>query len=188
MNASPELRAALNALLDKIEVNIHPEFIGTINMYIAGGIALNFYCGTRYTEDVDASFSHRITPLRDIEVNYTRHDGTPAILYLDPHYNPSFSLLHPDFEADSIPWDELNGKRRIRVRVLHPLDLALSKISRLSDQDEQDILTLAAMGFITPEKIQARAEEALKDYIGKPDRIRADIRQICQKIEAQKPS
>ncbi len=182
MKATPELQAALAALLDKIESNINPGFAGIITMYVAGGIAVNYYCGTRYTDDVDASFSHRITPLRDIEVNYTRQDGTQAILYLDPNYNPSFSLLHPDFEIDSIPWTELNGTRRIEVRVLHPVDLALSKISRLNDQDQEDILSLAALSLVTAEQIEARAEEALKDYIGNPDHIRADIRQICARI------
>jgi len=182
MKATPDLQAALSVLLDKIESNLHPKFTGTLKMYIAGGIAVNYYCGTRYTDDVDASFSHRITPLRDIDVNYTRRDGTRAILYLDPNYNPSFSLLHHDFETDSIPWAELNGTRRIEVRVLHPVDLALSKISRFSDQDREDILSLAAGGLITAGQIKKRAEEALADYIGNPDRIRADILQICSQI------
>jgi hypothetical protein len=57
-------------------------------MYLAGGLAVNNYCGSRYTEDVDASFSHRLLlPYDEMVVDYLRSDYTASMIYLDQNYN-----------------------------------------------------------------------------------------------------
>jgi hypothetical protein len=54
--AFPELSQALSQLLDQMDASIRKGgYDGPrITMYLAGGMAVNFYCGSRYTEDVDA--------------------------------------------------------------------------------------------------------------------------------------
>jgi hypothetical protein len=47
------------------------------------------------------------------------------------------------------------------VRVLAPIDLAISKVGRLSDHDRADIVDLAANGLLGPALFEARATEAL---------------------------
>jgi hypothetical protein len=56
-------------------------------------MAVNFYCGTRYTEDVDAFYTRRVH-VGPCEVSYLHRDGSPSFLNLDNNYNPTFGLLH----------------------------------------------------------------------------------------------
>lgn len=48
-HATPELAAALSAMLDKIDATLRDnEYQGEpIRMYLAGGMAVNYYCGSR---------------------------------------------------------------------------------------------------------------------------------------------
>ena len=109
-SAHPELTAALGLMLDKLDTSIRESgYTGEpVKMYAAGGIAVHYFCGTRYTADVDATFSHRILiPFSDLVVKYQREDGRSASLYLDPTYNDHFALLqihgqaaHTDFRVN----------------------------------------------------------------------------------------
>jgi hypothetical protein len=60
--AFPELSNALSELLDQMDASIRRGgYDGPpITMYLPGGMAVNFYCGTRYTEDVDAFYTRRL--------------------------------------------------------------------------------------------------------------------------------
>jgi hypothetical protein len=59
--------------------------------------------------------------------------------------------------------------RRLAVKLLTPLDLAVSKLSRFSEQDQLDIRALAREWLIDATQLRRRAEEALPDYVGKLD-------------------
>lgn len=62
-HATAELAAALSTMLNRIDATLRENgYAGEpIIMYLAGGLAVNFYCGSRFTADVDASFSRRVT-------------------------------------------------------------------------------------------------------------------------------
>jgi hypothetical protein len=158
-------------------------------MFIAGGIAVNYYCGSRYTGDVDASFSRR--PLLDFKAltgDYSRADGTRSFLYLDPNYNTLFALLHEDFEGDAVEWPGLgNEGRRVHAYVLAPVDLAVSKIARFSAQGRDDILSLAEHGLVNSEALRRRALHALGNFIGDTRPVRENIDTICRQIDGQPP-
>ena len=67
----------------------------------------------------------------------------------------------------------------IEVRLLSPLDLATSKIARLSDQDRDDIARLGRAGLIQAAALRQRAEEALGGYVGDVARVRNSIELAC---------
>lgn len=187
MPATPELEKAISALLDKIDASlVAGGFAGGIDMYLAGGAAVNYYCGSRYTEDVDASFSRRpLLNFREMIVGYTKADGSAAHLYLDPNYNTSFALLHEDFEIDAIEWYDIGNERRhVVLKVLTPVDLAVSKVARFTDQDREDILDLAKRRLFTAAEFRARAEQALGNYIGNLAPVKATITRVCASVEA----
>src|SRR5438445_11059577 len=164
MRAHPELVSALRLIVEKIDGSISQQYEGDpIKMFVAGGIAVNYYCGTRYTEDVDASFSKRLLlDFDELNVPYVRKDGKESFLYLDPNYNTSFALIHEDFEVDAIEWTGVgNERRRVHLFVFSSRDLAVSKIARLSDQDREDIRVMATFGLIGEDQIEKRALEAL---------------------------
>jgi len=185
MKAYPELTGALRTMLERMDASLQKGgYTGEpIRMYLAGGLAVNYYCGTRYTEDVDASFSHRFILPKDLTVNYQRPDGRPAFIYFDRNYNTSFALLHEDFEHDSREWAGIgNEGRKIELRVLSPLDLAISKIDRFSPRDREDILALAAERFFTDRQLRARALEAVANFIGNKDTLLSAIELVCQEV------
>lgn len=185
MKAFPELTVALRTMLDRMDASLQEGgYTGEpIKMYLAGGLAVNYYCGTRYTEDVDASFSHRFVIPRNLTVNYRRPDGTDAFIYFDHNYNPSFALLHDDFEQDSREWAGIgNEARKVELRVLSPIDLAISKIGRFSPRDREDIIALAAERFFTDRQLRTRALEAVANFIGNKDTLLNSIEIVCKEM------
>lgn len=185
MKAFPELTGALRTILDRMDASLREGgYTGEpIKMYLAGGLAVNYYCGTRYTEDVDASFSRRFVLPKNLTVNYQRPDGTEAFIYFDHNYNTSFALLHDDFECDSREWVGIgNEGRKVELRVLSPLDLALSKIDRLSPRDREDILALASERCFTDRQLRTRALEAVANFIGNKDTLLGSLELICQEV------
>jgi hypothetical protein len=158
-------------------------------MYLAGGLGVNYYCGTRYTEDVDASFSRRFVLPRNLTVNYRRPDGTEAFIYFDYNYNTSLTLLHDDFESDSREWVGIgNEGRKVELRVLAPLDLAVSKIPRLSSRDREDILALASARLFSADQLRKRALDAVANFIGNKQPLLNSIEIICREVrQVQSP-
>lgn len=183
-SAHPELTQALVAMLDKMDASIRQSgYAGEpIRMFVAGGIAVHYHCGTRYTGDVDATFSRRmLLPYKDLVVKYLREDGKAATLYLDPTYNDTFALLHPDHQDNAIEWQGIgNEGRLLHAYVFTPLDLAVSKIARFSEQDREDICSLSA--FFTAAQLRSHAEEALDYYVGNTQWVRGSIDLICSEI------
>jgi hypothetical protein len=151
-----------------------------VQMFVAGGAALYFYTGERVSADIDAVFSRRVALPEDLEVAYRDADGQARLLYFDRQYNDTFGLLHESAYEDSVPLtvDGVDPKV-IEVRLLSPLDLATSKIARLSDQDRDDIARLGRAGLIQAAALRQRAEEALGGYVGDVVRVRNSIELAC---------
>ena len=151
-----------------------------IAMYVAGGAAQLFYTGARVSEDIDASFSRRILLPDNLEVAYVDADGAARVLYFDRQYNESFALLHEDVHHDSLPV-KIDGvdSAIIDVRAFAPVDLAVSKIARFADHDQDDIRALARAGLIMADEVRERAEQALGNYVGNLASVKTSIRLAC---------
>ena len=154
-----------------------------VAMYVAGGAAQLFYTGARVSEDIDASFSRRILLPDNLEVAYADADGTARMLYFDRQYNETFALLHEDVHEDSLPVkiDGVNSAI-IDVRAFTPVDLAVSKIARFADHDQDDIRSLARAGLIMADEVRERAEQALGNYVGNLTNVKTSIRLVCELI------
>ena len=152
-----------------------------IRMYVAGGAAMHFYTGERVSLDVDAAFSHRIALPENLEVAYRDADGAARMLYFDRNYSDTLALLHEDAYDDSTPLtlDGVDAKV-LDVRLLSPVDLAVSKLGRFASHDRDDIASLARHGLISSKALRERAEEALGGYVGAIDRVRGSIEIGCR--------
>ena len=153
---------------------------------IAGGAALHFYTGARISNDIDAKIMARVLlDPQDLQVAYRGQDGHARLLYFDTQYNDSFALLH-DRAYDNALAISLEGvdARRLVVKLLTPLDLAVSKLSRFSEQDQLDIGALAREGLIDATSLRRRAVAALPDYVGNLDRIKTSIAIACRMVAA----
>lgn len=104
MKAHPELTEALCTLIERIEDALRESgYTGQpIQARLAGGMAANYYCGNRYTRDIDADFSARLILPKDLRVAYRKRNGEDSFIYFDTHYNTSFALLHEDFVKDAV--------------------------------------------------------------------------------------
>ncbi len=154
-----------------------------ITMFLAGGAAMHFYTGARMTDDVDAVFDQKILVPADSTVIFRDTQGKARSVYFDMNYNESYALLHEDAHNDA--WRlTLGGMDAVRVLVLQPVDLAISKLSRFSEIDRGDIVQLAKDGLITATALRQRAEEALPGYVGNLVPLRTSITLACRDIEA----
>ena len=158
-------------------------------VYLAGGMAVHLYTASRVTTDVDAEFGSRVLLPNDLMVEITLEDGSPQVIYLDTNYNSSFALMHEDYVNDAIALDL--GLQYIRLFVLSPVDLAVSKIARLADNDREDIQALLRLGLTTAPAIEQRATSALVGYVGNPAMLLLNLRDtlvLARAIETVKPS
>lgn len=186
----PEFVAAFRQIAERIEQTLAsaPKRTLPVRMYVAGGAALHFYTGVRVSEDIDAVFSHRIVLPEDLEVVYRDADGTSRLLYFDRQYNDTLGLMHEDAHEDSVPLS-LDGidKSVLDVRLLAPVDLAVSKVGRFAEQDREDIETLARRGLIDVRAFRKRAAEAAVAYVGAMERLQGSIEIACKSIERAAP-
>ena len=178
-----ELAARIAASLKDVPRGALP-----IRMYVAGGAALHFHTGERVSVDVDAVFSRRIALPDKLDVAYRDEDGAARLLYFDRQYNDTLGLVHEDAHDDSIPLT-LDGidPGVLDVRILTPIDLAVSKIGRFSEQDRADIAALARRGLVNPSKLEKRALEALEGYVGDTQRLRGNIASAVKIIAGNRP-
>jgi hypothetical protein len=185
-SARPEYIGAFREIVARIERVLagSPKRSLPLKMYVAGGAAMHLYTGERVSEDVDAVFSRRVALPEDLEVSYRDADGHARLLYFDRQYNETLGLLHEDAHDDSIVL-QLDGidPKIVEVRLLSPLDLAVSKVGRLSDQDRDDIAVLARRGLVTTAALRQRAEQAAGGYLGDLERLRNSIDIACRLVE-----
>ena len=158
-----------------------------VNVYLAGGMAVHLYTSDRVTTDVDAEFGARVFIPNDLIVDVTLEDGTREAVHYDTNYNSTFALMHEDYTDDAIPLDM--GIEHIRLYVLSPLDLAVSKIARFADNDKDDIAALVRLGLTSADEIEQRATSALAGYIGGQAMLKLNLRDavvLAREVESER--
>ncbi len=185
-HARPQYLAAFREIAQRIAASLAPLPKRTlpIRMYVAGGAALHFYLGERISHDIDAAFSRRIALPDNLEVAYRDVDGATQLLFFDRQYSDTLGLLHEDAYDDSEPLT-MSGidPKVLGIRLLTPLDLAVSKLSRFSSQDRDDIAALARHQLIRSKGLRKRAEAALHGYVGDLERLRGNIKVASNIVE-----
>jgi hypothetical protein len=180
--ADPAYVAAFRTLALRVARSASATSKAPITMFLAGGAAMHFYTGARMTDDIDAVFDRKILVPADATVIYRDAQGKARSVYFDMNYNESYALLHEDAHDDA--WRlVLDGMDAVRVLVLQPVDLAISKLARFSEIDRGDILQLAKDGLITTAALRQRAEEALPGYVGNLAPLQTSIMLACRDID-----
>jgi len=182
-----EYQRAFNEVVSRVQEQLKSSRPGAlpIRMYIAGGAALHLLTGERVTEDIDATFSARVLFREEIEVSYRDPDGRARLMYLDRNYNDTLGLLHEHAYDDSKPVTIAGiDNNLVEVRVLTPVDLAVSKLARFTDQDRKDIELLARKKLVDATSVRKRAEEALQGHVGDATAVRTSIDIACRLIDS----
>lgn len=182
---TPVFKATME-LVEKIG-NVLPERMkdDPLRIILTGGVAASLYSNLRTSRDVDAILSHRVLLPQDIAVSYIDTEGTSRVLSWDTQYHPSIGLIHPDAEKDAIFVASLAGDK-VRLMVLNPTDLAVTKIGRFYENDRNDIIGLAKEGLLDAETVKKRYEEALSYYVGDLRFLKYNIRDAVEYIHEHK--
>ena len=184
IKADPAYWRAFAELMSRIEAALGNYKGPPVPVYIAGGAASHIYTGSRLSADIDATLGRRLLLPDDLQVMYKAEDGKHRTLYFDRQYNDTLGLMHEDAHAESVPI-EVPGvnRKRLDVRVLSPVDLAVSKLARYADPDQEDIKALARAGLLDSRELRRRAEEALAGYIGRVKDVGISIDQACRMVD-----
>lgn len=172
-NLDTSMAQAFQKLMKQLEQRL--SLSQPLDVFLAGGMAVNLYTGCRVTDDVDAEFGLRVLLPKDLVITFHLEDGSEHCLYVDTNYNSTFGLMHEDYQEDSVSVD--CGLQHLRLHVLSPVDLAVSKIKRLADNDREDISELVRLGLTTANEIESRATAALANYIGNQSEVLLDIKE-----------
>lgn len=153
-----------------------------IDAYLAGGMAVYLYTPSRVTTDIDLEFNVRKIA---ITKNFTREavleDGSKELVFLDTNYNSTYAMLHDRYQEDSLPVE--TSLKMLRLHVLSPVDLAVSKIARFHERDQMDIRSLAEARLFTSEELRTRVQEAVANYVGNHDSLQTSINLAVRLVE-----
>jgi hypothetical protein len=180
---------ALQEVIDRIGRQIRPD--QQVTAYLAGGMATYVHItrhagaapveAVRYSDDVDIQFARPMTIEDDIVVAYRDESGQERMLALDRNYSIDLGLRHPDV-FDDAPHLLNSANTRLRLHILTPLDLAVTKAGRFQDHDQVDIGLLARSGLIDSDRFRTRALEAVDYLATNPKPVLANIDDAVEMI------
>lgn len=101
-------------------------------------------------------------------------NGLETNLEFDSGFNTSLASIDPDYDERLIP---LINNSIVEVYLVSGLDLAVSKLARLSDRDIEDIKELYLKGKFPLEAFKKSANNA-EMYYATPEQLHSNIQYI----------
>lgn len=181
------LKEALEEIIERVSKEIREGV--TLDAYLAGGVAAYVHTADklssseqlRYSEDADIYFKRGLNIPDDIVVVYQDHHGKERALMLDRNYNPELGPYRPDVFKRATPlFNSKNG--RVQLKILTPVDLAITKVGRFQDHDRLDIEALARCGLLDADEFAKHAHEAVEYLATDATPVLANIQDATQLI------
>lgn len=155
---------------------------GAVKAFIFGGCAFHIHTNARGSNDIDAEIQaiqqlkkHDIVVfLENNDVEYLDDNNLETNLEFDRSFNTSLASVDPDYPERAIP---LVANRIVEVYLVSGLDLAISKLARLSDRDIEDIKELYLNGKFSLEAFKKSANNAEMYYVT-PEQLHSNIQYI----------
>ena len=107
-------------------------------------------------------------------MEYLDDNNLETNLEFDSGFNTSLASIDPDYDERVIP---LISDSIVEVYLVSGLDLAISKLARLSDRDIEDIKELYLKGKFSLEEFKKSANNA-KEYYVTPEQLDSNIRHM----------
>lgn len=149
-------------LLIRLDKMIEKKGKDKIKVYLVGAAAMSLagIKGIRNTNDLDCFFEDNV--FMPEELYEEIEDG--EIITLD-RISRDINFLHPDFSKRAK--EMMRGEfLNIRVMVMDPYDMALMKIGRFQQRDQEDLKILFKECKIEPEAMKRLFLEAKEYYVG----------------------
>ncbi|GEN29697.1 hypothetical protein HVA01_33430 [Halovibrio variabilis] len=107
---------------------------------------------------------------------FADEEGVVQILELDTSFNTTLAPLHEDYEDRVIRLMTQSSAPNVEVYVASTLDVAISKLGRFGDRDQDDIQTLLKLPYIDINEFERLAREAISYYVGDETRILGNLK------------
>lgn len=194
IDTSRPLGQALIAMFKGVEEELAGHLPGSVKIIIFGGVAVHLYTGHRVSVDVDGEVFHCDRSLNKAQLIESLGStpesfidpgtGRTLALNYDLTFNTTLGPLHEDYLERAIPLKEFNEGSPIYILIAAPVDLAISKLGRATDQDIEDIDTLLMHGLVSPVDLERLALEAIDVYVGNKDSPRSILLNLIAEREA----
>lgn len=184
------LSAAIIRLFERALPLLERKRPGALKVYVFGGCALHILTNARGSADVDAELiASEQVDLREVKTVFQapedfEQDGQDFSVVFDQQFNNSLCPIHEDYEDRAIP---LPGQEEsaLQVFIASPIDLAITKLGRFTDRDQEDILTLIRLKRIDLCEFDKLAKEAIDYYPCDKPTVRSYLRVVLDEAESQ---
>ncbi|WP_313048207.1 DUF6036 family nucleotidyltransferase [Pseudomonas soli] len=177
LNTQSDLGQALISMFKSVEAEMVQEQAGpgALKIIILGGCAVHLYTHHRVSVDVDAEcYENSLAEPFDLQALlaevpqafFDAQSGRMLELHYDLHYTTTFGPIHEDYLERSLPLAEFPETSPLHIRIAAPVDIAISKLARASEQDLSDIHALLRSGLILTTDLRRLALEAIDVYVG----------------------
>jgi len=191
LNCDTALGQALIAMFVSLERELMAEnaLPGALKVIVFGGCAVHLYTSHRVSMDIDAEFFSVDLPsqinLRELlaqlpEEFLNEQTGRVMELTYDLKFSTGLGPLHEDYLERGIVLDVFDPASPLQVLIASPVDVAISKLGRGSDQDISDIFALLRTGFILASDFERLALQAIDCYVGNHEPPTSILRNILQ--------
>lgn len=167
---------AILGLFDDIDARLTASGLpaGAVRAYLFGGCAVHMYERNRVSEDLDAEFDYNLVHRDEVllvlnelpPITYDNPVSGPSKLALDLRFNTTLCPLHIDFQ-DRATQLERDRASPLTIWLPSPVDVAISKLGRLSTVDVADILTLLQDPAASWDEFERLATEASQYHVGR---------------------
>ncbi|PAV92812.1 hypothetical protein WR25_06713 [Diploscapter pachys] len=172
LNTQSDLGQALISMFKSVEAEMVQEQAGpgALKIIIFGGCAVHLYTHHRVSVDVDAEcYENSLAEPFDLQALlaevpqafFDAQSGRMLELHYDLHYTTTFGPIHEDYLERSLPLAEFPETSPLHIRIAAPVDIAISKLARASEQDLSDIHALLRSGLILTTDLRRLALEAI---------------------------
>jgi hypothetical protein len=157
----------------------------SVSLFCLGGFAVTFHYGLdRPTGDIDVcevtprEAIRRILELGGENSELHRRYGVRLQMATVPQLPESYEQRVIEVFVDVF--------QHLRLWVLDPHDLALSKLERNQDQDREDVKHLARAVPLDLELLKTRYEREVRPFLGRPDREDLTLKLWIDAIEEER--
>ncbi|WP_304526830.1 DUF6036 family nucleotidyltransferase [Halomonas sp. I5-271120] len=152
---------------------------GIFRVIVFGGCAVHIHTQARGSADVDAEVSSHgyatkseiVALLEGDPYVFTDDEGNLQTLELDASFNTTLAPLHEDYEDRVVRLVAQSSIPNVEVYVASAIDVAISKLGRFGERDQQDIQALLSLPQVDVSEFERFAREAIDYYVGEKTRV-----------------
>ena len=164
----------------------------SVAAYLFGGCAVHMHIGSRTSDDVDADIQTK-KPLKAYEVitkalatvEYDDEEGLPRNIIWDGGFSTTLGAVACDYEARATLVHICQNKL-VYLYLISAADIAVSKVSRCSSRDLDDIKGLYKAGLFTLAEFEELAQSAIAYCAVTPDKLRFSVSEVIEKLKEEK--